>query len=330
MRKLLVAGALVLGFATAAHAQSAEDFYKGKTVTYIVATKPGGGYDDYARLIARDLGKYLSNATVVVENMPGAGHVVGADQLYISKPDGLTIGTFNTSLIFAQLLKQPGVKFDLAKMSWIGKAASDARVLVLSKESGLKSWQDLTDTSKPPFKFAVNGVGSANFYDTNIIARTLHLNVRAVPGFQSSEGEMSMLRGEVVGEIGSESSRQSFVNGGNGFFALEVGGSPQSTIPQATKFVKTDQDRELMAVITAESVIGRLTAGPPGIPADRLALLRTAYMKTLADPDFIAEAKKHNIPIEPADGPETEKIIKDALAQSPETLKLLEEVVKAQ
>ena len=140
MRRLIVAGAALIGLTMAAYAQSAEDFYRGKVVTYIVATAPGGGYDAYARLISRYIGKYLAGAKVIVLNVPGAGHIVGADEVYVAKPDGLTIGTFNTALIFAQLLKQPGVQFDLAKMSWIGKAASDPRVLVIAKNSGIKSW----------------------------------------------------------------------------------------------------------------------------------------------------------------------------------------------
>lgn len=328
MRRLLVAGAAVMALTMAANAESAKDFYKGKTVTYIVATKPGGGYDAYARLIARHLGKYLSNAKIVVLNVPGAGHIVGTDRLYVSKPDGLTIGTFNTALIYAQLLKRPGVHFDLAKMSWIGKASIDPRVMVLSKRSGLKSWKELTDTSKPPFKFAVAGVGSAAYLDTKILEKTLHLNIRGIPGFNGNEGEMSMLRGETVGTIGSESSLRPFVEQNSGFFALEVGGPRQSTLPQATAFAKTDNDRRLLALITAESVNGRLTAGPPNIPADRLAFLRTAYMKTLTDPGLLAEAKKLDIPIDPANGAQTAKIIQASLHQSPETLKLLRAVAK--
>ena len=124
------------------------------------------------------------------------------------------------------------MKFDLAKMSWIGKAASDPRVLVISNKSGLKSWQDMTDASKPPFKLYAGGVGSAAYLDTKLVAEALHLNVEIIPGFDGNEGEMSMLRGETVGTIGSESSLQPFVDHGNGFFALEIGGPAQSTIPR--------------------------------------------------------------------------------------------------
>jgi tripartite-type tricarboxylate transporter receptor subunit TctC len=121
--------------APAALAQTGADFFKGKTVTYIVATSPGGGYDFYGRLVADYMQRYLPGSTFVVKNMPGAGHLVGANAINASPADGLTIGTFNTGLIYNQLIKKDGVRFDLTKMSWIGKAASDPRVVVVVKDS---------------------------------------------------------------------------------------------------------------------------------------------------------------------------------------------------
>jgi tripartite-type tricarboxylate transporter receptor subunit TctC len=313
-----------------AQAQSADAFFKNKTLTYIVATSPGGGYDTYGRLIARFMTKQMpQGAKIIVKNVPGAGHIVGADETYVARPDGLTLGTFNTGLIIAQLIKMEGIRFDLAKMSWIGKAASDARVMILSKSSGLKGWKDLTDFTKPPAKFYAGGAGSAAYVDVKLMVEALHLNVTLVAGFNGNEGEMSVLRGETVGTIGTKSSVESFVRDGNAFYALEVGGAPGSTIPQATDFVTNDRDRHLMAMIAAESVIGRLTAGPPAIPPDRLELLRSAYAKTLQDPDLLAEAKKLDIPIEPLDGPQTEKVIKDAMDQSPDTVQFVASLVQA-
>ena len=125
--------------ATAASAQTGADFFKGKTVTYIVATAPGGGYDLYGRLVAEYMQKHLPGSTFVVKNVPGAGHMVGANTIYASKPDGLTIGTFNTGLIYNQLIGADGVKFDLTKMSWIGKAASDPRVITIGTQSPIKT-----------------------------------------------------------------------------------------------------------------------------------------------------------------------------------------------
>jgi tripartite-type tricarboxylate transporter receptor subunit TctC len=329
-RIVMPIAALLLATAPLARAaESAPDFYKGKTITYIVATSPGGGYDTYGRLVARYMNKYLPDSKIIVRNIPGAGHVVGANTIYAARPDGLTIGTFNTGLIYLQLLHEAGVRFDLAKMSWIGKAASDTRVLVLSKSSGVKSVQELLDRSKPPIKLFAAGVGSAGYIDTRLAISAIHLNVQLIPGYNGSEGTMSMLRGETQGTIGSQSSYAQFVNDGNGFYALEAGGPAGSKIPQADRFAQDDNARQLLKMIAAESDIARLTAGPPGIQADRLELLRTVFLKALADPQLLADAKKMEAPIEPASGEHVQAVISASLQQTPQNLQLLVQAVRA-
>lgn len=323
-----VAACLLVGLPPARAQEPAQQFFKGKTLTYIVATSPGGGYDTYGRLVARYMNKYLPETRIIVRNMPGAGHVIGANTLYAAKPDGLTIGTFNTGLIYLQLLHEPGVRFDLAKMSWIGKAASDPRVLVLSKGSGVKSVRDLLDHSRPPIKLFAAGVGSAGYIDTRLAVSAIHLNVELIPGYNGSEGTMSMLRGETQGTIGSESSYSQFVGEGKGFYALEAGGAQGSRIPQADQFAQDDNARRLLKMIAAESAVARLTAGPPGIAADRLALLRAVFDKAMADPQLLADARKMDVPIEPAGGQQVQQIIVAALQQTPQNLQLLAQAVK--
>jgi tripartite-type tricarboxylate transporter receptor subunit TctC len=321
--------AALLAYAPAARADSAEDFFKGKTITYIVSTSPGGGYDTYGRLVARYMNKYMPDSKIIIRNIPGAGHVVGANTIYASKPDGLTIGTFNIGLIYLEVLKDPGIRFDLAKMSWIGKAATDTRVLVLSKNSSAKNVADLLDASKPRTKLFAAGVGSAGYIDTKLAVDALHLNVELIPGYNGSEGTMSMLRGETQGTIGSQTSYTQFVGEGNGVYAMEVGGPPGSKIPQADQFAKDDHAKKLLKMIAAESDISRLTAGPPGIPADRLAFLRKIFMTALADPQLLVEAKKMDAPIVPASGEDVRAEIADALQQSPESVELLTHAVQA-
>ena len=175
--------------------------YDGRTLTYIVATGPGGNYDAYGRLIGRFMQKYLPGSRVIVRNVPGAGHIVGANTLYASRPDGLTIGTFNTGLIYTQLLEREGVQFDLAQMEWIGSAAHDVRVIILPTNSPYGSFQEYID-SGDVLRVAAAGVGSAAYNDTRIVAEALHLNVEIIPGFEGNEGQMSMMRGEVTGLLG--------------------------------------------------------------------------------------------------------------------------------
>ena len=305
---------------------AAQDFYKGKTITYIVATDPGGGYDTYGRLIGKYLEKYLG-AKVLIKNIPGAGHIVGTNTLYASKPDGLTIGTFNTGLIYAQILQQEGIQFDLRKMEWIGKAASDPRTMILSAKSGLKTFDDVKN-SATPVKFAASGVGSASYTDTQLVASGFDLPIEVVPGFNGNEGELAMLRGEIAGQVGSLSSLRPFVENGYGTFALVIGGKVEG-VPQGMELAQTDKAKSIIGLVTAMSTVARLTAAPPDTPADRVKELRDAYAKALADPDLLAEAKKLDIPIEPAIGDDVTKLVNDALNQSPDTVEIIAAAVNA-
>jgi tripartite-type tricarboxylate transporter receptor subunit TctC len=301
-------------------AAQAQDFYDGKTITYIVATSPGGGYDTYARLIGKYLEKHL-NAKVLIKNVPGAGHIVGANTLWAAEPDGLTIGTFNTGLIYAQVLGREGIQFDLREMAWIGKAASDPRALVLSTESEFKSFEDLS-AAATPVKFATAGVGSASYTETQLIASAFDLDIEVVPGFNGNEGEMAMMRGEIAGQVGSLSSLKPFVDNGDGVFALAVGSEGEG-IPEAASLAETDKGKSIVGLVQAMSILGRLTAAPPGTPDERLAELRAAYAGALADPELLAEAEKLGIPIDPAGGEEVAELIDAALNQSPGTVEII-------
>ena len=182
------------------------DYYKGKVITYVVATKPGGGYDSYARLVGKYLEKHIPGSTVIIKNVPGAGHIIGANEVFLAKPDGLTIGTFNTGLIYNQLLGLEGIRFDLAKYSWVGKASSEQRVLFVRPNAPIKNLKELL-AYKDEVKMASSGVGSAAYTENLILAKALDVNLKPIPGYQGREGEMAMMRGEVVGQIAISPSR---------------------------------------------------------------------------------------------------------------------------
>lgn len=322
----LVAAGLFLGLAAPALAASdPADFYKGKTVTYIVATSAGGGYDSYGRLVADFMQKYLPGSTFVVKNMPGAGHLIGANAIYASKPDGLTIGTFNTGLIYSQMIGREGVKLDLTKMSWIGKAASEPRSFVISAQSPIKSFKDLQE-SKQTVNFAAAGVGSASFVETRILSDALKLPIKVISGYSGNEDMMSMRRGEIAGIVGSRSSFEEFVRNGYGRFIAQVGGKDKD-VPQLSSLVTDPDARTLVALIHSQGEIARLTAGPPGIPKDRLEALRTAYRKAMEDKDLHARAAKLGLPLDPDYGDDVMNQVKTALSQPPETIALLARIM---
>jgi tripartite-type tricarboxylate transporter receptor subunit TctC len=304
-----------------------DTMFDGKTITYIVATKPGGGYDTMGRLVAKYLEKHLQGSRVVVKNMPGAGHLIGAKTIFAATPDGLTIGTFNTGLINSQLANIIPDHLDLSKMSWIGKASVDSRVLVVSAKSDFNNFGDFRN-AKRPLKMATSGKGTAAHIDTVLLAEAFGLNLELIHGFEGSEAEMSVLRGEIDGLIASRSSLQSFVDNGYGRILLEIGGEPNSALPQARDLATDDQARAVLSIIEAQSKISRLTAGPGKMDPQVLQALREAYSSATSDPDFLAEAGKLKLPISPAPGEAVAELVNGLLAQPPEVAALLKGVLK--
>ncbi len=330
---------LFLSLATALNAVAATApaadlaFYKGKLVTYIVATKPGGGYDTYARIIGRYMQKYLPGSTVIVQNIPGAGHIIGANQTYLSKPDGLTLGTFNTGLIYSQLIGQEGLKFDLAKFSWIGKATSEARVVLMGIKSPYKTIQDVL-ASKEPIKMPASGVGSQDYNETSLLAVALPAKFQVIPGYAGNEGEMAILRGECQGVIGSYTGLQGFIKGKECRVVLQFGTSKKipglENVPHISELNVSPKGKSLIKLINSIDMIGRLTAAPPGVPAGRLQALRDAYKKAIADPGLQQDAKKIGLDFDPAFGSDVQKLVADALHQPEDNIKLLKQIIKIQ
>ena len=309
-------------------AQTGADFYKGKTVTYIASTSPGGGYDTYARLVAEYLQKHLPGSTVIIKNMPGAGHIIGANAIYASPPDGLTIGIFNTGLILNQVIRKEEIRFDLAKMSWIGKAASDPRVIVIGTQSPIKSFDDLA-ASKTQVNFSTPGIGSSGYVDTAMLKNVLKLPIKLLTGYTGNQDQLAIRRGELVGSLSSCSSWHGFVNNGYGRFIAQIGGS-ETDVPQLGTLVSDPTALRIIALIRSQGDIGRLTAGPPGIPADRLQALRTAYRAALEDPELQEKAKKLGLPIDPLYGDDVKNRILAALDQTPETIALIQQALAGQ
>lgn len=313
--------------ASAATAQSGAEFFNGKTVSYIVATDPGGGYDTNGRLVAEYMQKYLPGSTFVVRNMPGAGQIIGTNYIAASEPDGLTIGTFNTGLIYSQLIGDAAVRFDLSQMSWIGKVASDPRVIVVTEQSGINSFEDLAKLADP-VKFATCGVGCASMLESTMLIRSLGLPVELVSGYNGNDDQLAMRRGEVQGMFGSRSSFEQFVAEGHGKFIAQIGGS-QTDVPQLGDLVDSAVGDKSIALVASQGTIARLTAGPAGIPEDRIEALRAAYQSAVTDPEFLAKAAALKLPIDPLVGKDVEAAVKHALDQTPEMVSFLKEAMAA-
>ena len=310
-----------------AAAQSGADFFKGKTITYVVATAPGGGYDLYGRLVAEYMQRHLPGSTIIVRNVPGAGNIVGTNLVYASKPDGLTIGIFNTGLIYAQMVERPGIRFDLTKMSWLGKASSDPRVITINAQSPIKSFQELMAV-KEPVNFSTGGIGGSAYIETMMLTQALKLPIKMLSGYYGGDDYGAMRRGEVTGTISSRSTWEQFVKNGYARFIAQIGGSA-TDVPQLRDLVPNAdaKAKALIALVQSQGDLQRITAGPPGIPQDRLDALRAAYRKALEDPELQARAAKLDRPVDPAYGDEVLEAVKAALNQPPETIALLKQTL---
>ncbi len=320
-----IGGALAL--TGPADAATGKAFYKDKTVKWIIATGPGGGHDFYARLFARHMSKALPGSTFVSLNRPGAGHRIGANLLYAAKPNGLTIGNFTTGLIYAQINNLRGIRFDLAKMSWIGKGASDIRVVHVATNGPFKNWSDLLN-SKRKIKWSASGVGSGSWNDSFLISEAFNIPYRIIVGYQGPELAMGLMRLETDAAVGGLSSGMTYVRAGRTKIILRFGNSKQfgalmKDVPDAIAIAKTPHQRTLGKMLTLYGQLSRIVAGPPDMVPDRLKTLRAVFMEAAKSPALIEEAKVSHRLIEEANGKETTKLVLAMLNQPPEIVAML-------
>lgn len=326
---ILTLSAAMTALATTTGQSLAANPFEGQTITYVVATKAGGGYDTMGRLVAKYLEKYLEGAEVRVKNVPGGSHVVGALEIFNAPPDGLTIGTFNSGLLYAQLMGELKPPLDLRRFDWVGKAAIETRVLVAGANTPFNTVDDLRKIGRP-VKCAASGLKAAAYFDTVILAKALDFTVDIIPGFQGKEGELSLMRGEIDCIVGSASALLPFVKNGFGRAIVEVGDGTGSNIPNANDFAETDDAKALIALIGAQAKLSRLTAASPGTEPARLEALRKAYMEALSDPKFLEEASTLDLPIAPMDGEQVAAAVRKALNPKHELIAAIKQLLPAE
>ena len=302
-----------------------EPFYKGRTITLIVATKAGGGYDFYGRLIAKFMQKHLPGSTIRVKNVPGAGHIIGTNEIYNAKPDGLTFGTFNRAIPFTQVAGLEGVNFDLARMSWLGSATPEIYSFVVSNK--IKSLDDLRKADK--VIIASGGAGNLTEVAAALFIQIASLNnTKTVGGYYGSEPELAMMRGEVDGQFVSFNSILQFIKSGHGHPIMFISKKqPQGYehIPLITDVVKEEKYQSVVNLLLAVNLLGRLFAGPPEIPEDRLILLRKAFKKACEDPELLEIAAKAKRPIGYISGDEARGLVSQIMKLPAETIELLKQ-----
>lgn len=295
-----------------------QDFYKGKTIRIIVGFAAGGGFDVYARTIARHMPKHLpGNPSMIVDNMTGAGSRLAANYLYkASAPDGLTIGNFIGSLLLQQILGDQGIEFDGRKFEWLGAPVMDDTACALTKASGVTTI-DQWFAAKTPIKLGGEAPGANDSDVPRMLKATLGLPIQLIEGYKGTSNiRLAAEAGEVDGGCWTWASIRSTwkkgLDSGLVNVVLQVNAKKASDIPNvpnAIDYAKTAEAKQLIdAGIHANSAILRAYALPPGTPKDRLNVLRDAFMATMKDKDFAAEITKANLELNPLSGVEVESI----------------------
>jgi tripartite-type tricarboxylate transporter receptor subunit TctC len=327
---------VVLWFGASNQARS-DDYYQGKTIRIVVGLAAGGGFDVYARTMARHMGKHIpGNPTFIVDNMAGAGSMISANYIYkAAKPDGLTVGHFVGSLFMQQLLGRPGTEFEATKYEFVGAPIPEKTACALTKASGVTSLEKWT-AAKLPVK--LGGTGSGPIVDVpRILQVALGLPVQLVVGYKgTADIRLAAEAGELAGACWSwdaiKSTWTKGLDSGEVNIVLQALPKPHPDLPKvplAINYARTDEARQLIqAGIHDAADIARPFALPPGTPKDRVQILRSAFMSTLRDPAFLAEAEKSKLEVDPVAGEELEKIVAALFKLSPQTLSKLRDVLK--
>ncbi|MDH3443877.1 MAG: tripartite tricarboxylate transporter substrate-binding protein [Deltaproteobacteria bacterium] len=341
MQRHFMALLCLLLWPLAAHAQA--PFYQGKTIKVIVGTPPGNLYDLWARLIVAQMGKHIpGNPDFIVQNMPGAGHVVAVNHLYsMVKPDGLTIiGTAIPSLYLNQLIGRKEILFDWAKFGWIGSPARGDSQMYMRADTPYKTIEDVRTAQEPP-KCGATGVTGPDSFLPKLLQDTVGAKFSIVTGYPGgTDIDLAVERGEIQCRaftleafFGREPyhtwRKKNFVR-----HMFQTGSKRDERMPDVPtiaeimdQYKTPESGRRLAKVLLTAGDMGRPMFGPPGMAADRLRVLRDAYEKTMKDPELQAEVKKRNYEFDPVTGEELEKLAKEVTNQPPDIIERLKKVL---
>jgi len=329
---------LALPFALTASVYAQEQFYKDKTIRIVVGFAAGGGFDTYSRAIARHMSRHIpGNPNIIVDNMVGAASLISANHVYkVAKPDGLTIGHFIGGLFMQQLLEKPGIEFDARRFEYVGAPVKDHPACAFTKASGITSMEKWM-ASKTPVKVGGTGPGSNTDDVPKILKEALGLPIQLVTGYKgTSDVRLAAEGGELAGGCwGWDSIRATWrvaIEAGNAVVVLQTTPKPDTDlqkVPLAINFAKTEEARQLIqAGIHNVSAFIRPYVAPPGTPKDRVQALRQGFLATMKDPEFVADATKSKLDVDPLSAEELEKLVHGLFKLSPSLVGRLKEVLR--
>lgn len=310
-------------------------FYQGKTIRLIIGYTAGGTNDLWARAVSRFWGKHIpGNPNIIVQNMPGAGTMVAANYVYgVAKSDGLTLGLIANALFFNQIGEQKEVKFDWAKFAWIGSPEETSEMLSMRSDSPFNTMDDIRNATVPP-KCGTTGAGTPGHYFPRLLEEVLGLKIDLVTGYPgASEIDLAIEKGEVQCRGGTTSAFFGREPGRTwaktGFVRiLVIGGSKRDArAPDAPtiwelmdKHKTPESGKRLTTVLLSPGSFGRPIVGGPGIPADRVKVLRDGFLKAMSDPELLAEAEKRGWEPDPVTGDKLQALAREVVTQPPEVI----------
>ncbi len=327
LRRSAAVAILAFGPTSAAQAENPADFYKGKTVDLYIGYSAGGGYDLYARALARHIGRFIpGNPTVVPKNMPGAGSLVLANWLYnVAPKDGTAFGTIGRGTGFDPLLGSTKAQFDASKFNWIGSMNDEVSVCVAWHTTGITKLEQVTQR-----ELTVGGTGPAADTDQfpKVLNGTIGTKFKVVTGYPGgNDVDLAMERGEVMGRCGWSwssviATHKNWIdeNKISVLVQLSLKKHPDlPNVPLVMDFAANNEQKQIFKLVFARQPMGRPFLAPPGIPAERVAALRQAFMATMKDAQFLAEAGKMQLEIEPVSGEAVQEIVKE-VDQTPKSV----------
>ena len=340
MRFYLVIVCSVILLGSRIEAQS--DFYQGKQVKIIVGASAGAASDLYARMVASHLPKQIpGKPEIYVQNMPGGGSITAANYVYsVAKPDGLTLGAVTAPIYFAQLLGRKEVQFDWAKFIWIGTPEENDELFFIKSELPYKTLLDLRKATEPP-RCGAPGVGSTGYYIPKLLEEIFGFKLAMVTGYPGAadvdlavEKNEVQCRGTTISAFFGREPGKSWAKNGYVRFLVQTGDKRNHrlrdtpTIWELMAEVKAPEAQKSLArLVLGPGAFGRPILATPGIPAERVKILRDAYGKMLRDADFVAEANKRQWEINPISGERLETLAKEVIHQPPETIERMKKVL---
>jgi tripartite-type tricarboxylate transporter receptor subunit TctC len=331
---LAIAAAAALGTA-GAQAQSVEEFYRGNTVNMYIGYSAGGGYDTYARLLAEHLGKHIpGNPTVVPQNMPGAGSLRLVNWLYSAAPqDGTAMGMVARAAPWDPLFGNEAAEFDALEFNYIGSMNNEVSVCVARADTGIETVEDLKEQ-----ELIVGGTGpTADTVQFPLIMNAVFgTKIEIVDGYPGgNDVNLAMERGEVTGRCGWSWSSVVATRGNwvdekfiNILVQISTAKHPDlPDVPLIMDFAENEEDRQLLTLVFARQVTGRPIFAPPNIPEERVQALREAFMATMQDPDFLADAERLELEITAVSGEEVQRLVEESYDTSPEVVARISEII---